>query len=511
MKRKIAHQFLLQYLIIFALSLLIMGLILLVLDFANHLLARDLAKNHYTAQDLLQDDYRNIDPAPVLASGGGVQVISSDYSVLMTAGINPLPEQPLTTESWTRFLTDSRRVGIPFSHSITYHEKAGYWLIVSFPTSFRIDLALVSNPDHASVDRPRVVGSLISILLLYLLLLSLTTFLYARLTAMTIVRPLRALIHGVRRLRSGDYTARVHLDLDNELGELQATFNTMAEQIETETGRRIKSEHQRKQLVLDISHDLKNPLASIQGYTELMQKQSSLDPDQQQQYLRIIQDNSQRANQLITGLFELSRLDSPEFKLDRQDMDVCEWLRTWLIPAIDRLDDAGYTYDLEIPDESIYAAWDPVQMSRVFANLLDNTLRYNQPGTHLTISLAKTDAAIPTATSLPGTADPPDRSGPMVNSDLPIHSSLSQAQHKDSYQVIQLVFADNGVGLPEELVETIFDPFVRSDSARNSQTGGTGLGLAIVRLIVEAHGGRIDLITAPDQGCRFIITMPGQS
>ena len=468
MKRKIAHQFLFQYLIIFALSILIMGVILLVLDFANHLLARDLAKNHFAAQDLLQDDYRDIDPAPILANGGGVQVVGSDYSLLMTAGINPLPDNPLTTESWTRFLTASRRVGVRFSHSIAYHEQSRYWLIVSFPTSFRIDLALVSNPDYASVDRPRVVGYLISILLLYLLLLSLTTFLYARLTALTIVRPLRALIHGVRRLRSGDYTARVNLDLDNELGELQATFNTMAEQIETETARRIKSEHQRKQLVLDISHDLKNPLASILGYTELLLKQSSLDPDQQQQYLRIIQDNSQRANQLITGLFELSRLDSPEFKLDRQDLDICEWLRTWLIPAIDRLDDAGYSYDLDIPDASIHAAWDPVQMSRVLANLLDNTLRYNQRGTHLTISLA------------------------------------------GNHQAIQLIFADNGVGLPEELVETIFDPFVRSDSARNSQTGGSGLGLAIVRLIVEAHGGRIDLVTSPDQGCRFIMTMPVQ-
>ena len=78
MKRKIAHQFLFQYLIIFALSILIMGVILLVLDFANHLLARDLAKNHFAAQDLLQDDYRDIDPAPVLASGGGVQVVGSD-------------------------------------------------------------------------------------------------------------------------------------------------------------------------------------------------------------------------------------------------------------------------------------------------------------------------------------------------------------------------------------------------------------------------------------------------
>jgi len=109
---------------------------------------------------------------------------------------------------------------------------------------------------------------------------------------------------------------------------------------------------------------------------------------------------------------------------------------------------------------------DAGQVNRVFQNLVANAAGYNPPGTHVYIGVKEDD------------------------------------------KEIVIIFKDNGVGIPAEIADDIFQPFVRADSARNSQTGGTGLGLAIVEKIITAHGGSIKLNTAENHGCEYIIRLP---
>ena len=269
MKSKLSNQFLINYLIAFVLSILAAFFALLLMSFASDVIAKTLVKNRYPASQIMRDDYREIDPGSVVQNGGGIQVINEEYEVVYSAGLDTLGTKHFTTQQFTEFLMQSKSLGIPWHYDILYNEQGKFWLVVTFPTSIRIDFKLVYNRDVLSKDMKNVSGALAAIIIFYLLVLAFFAAVFSKLTAVRITNPLRKLSEGTKRLREGDYSARVALNMKNEFAELQDTFNAMAERIEKETALRQKSEDDRRQLILDVSHDLKNPLASITGYAEL--------------------------------------------------------------------------------------------------------------------------------------------------------------------------------------------------------------------------------------------------
>ena len=463
MKHKIKNQFLANYAIMFVISTMIAAFAFLLLDFANSVISKTLIKNNYTAESLMQDDYTKIDITPVIDNGLGIQVVDRNYEVVFSAGLNNLKKNKLTPSEFTDFLTASKSKGIPYNYSIRYNSHEQFWLIVTSPTSIRIDLAIVYNRGAASKDMNNVVGIIVAVVLFYLILLVISTVIYSKITAINIINPLKKLCASARRLRDGDYSARVNLNLENEFGELQDAFNSMAHQIEQEISLRKQSEENRKRLVLDISHDLKNPLASIMGYSELCHDAQQLSKEDMNFYTKIILENSVKANNLITDLFELSKMESSEFMINKSRIDICEYLRVTMTTAISLFDKAGFTYNFRIPEEEIFAQIDKGKMDRVFQNLIQNAIQYNPKGTKIVVVLF---------------------------------------EEKDE---IVIIFKDNGIGMPAQIAKNIFQPFVRADSSRNSQTGGTGLGLAIVEKIVSAHGGNVSLKTEENCGCEFTI------
>ena len=450
----------------FFISLMIGLSAFLLSDFSSNLISKVLLKNHYTAASLMQDDYTKIDTKEVVENGGGIQVINSQYEIVFSKGLNTLGTGQLTPMVFTDFLMSSQSTGIPYSYSIEYNPNAHFWLVVTFPTSIRIDFSIVHNKDFISQDMKPVSGVIAAIILFYLLLLAASTVIYSKLTALSIINPLKKFCISARKLRDGDFSARVDSRFENEFGELREIFNAMAEKIEQEISLRKQLEHNHKRLVLDISHDLKNPLASIMGYAELCCLKKDLSEAEWAYYAKIIHENSIRANHLITSLFELSKLESSEFKLNKVKIDCCEYLRETMGTTIPLLEEAGFAYNMDIPEEEIYVMLDPLMMDRVFQNLTANTLIYNPAGTVITVTLLD-----------------------------------------DQNQVV-ILFKDDGIGMSKETAKEIFDPFVRVDRSRNSQTGGTGLGLAIVKKIIEAHHGTINLKADEHQGCAFYISLP---
>jgi len=438
----------------------------MLLDFSNHLISKNLVKNNYTAQSIMKDDINKIDTAPVVENGGGVQVINKDYKIILSQGLDTFNKDYLTISEFTDFLVSSKSKGIPYSYSIEYNANEEFWLIVTFPVSIRIDFAIVHNKDFTSVDKKNVIDIIVAIIMFYLILLAISTMIYSKLTSISIVNPLRKLYNTAKLLRDGDYSTRVNLNLKNEFGELEDIFNSMAQQIEKEISLRKQSEDNRKRLILDISHDLKNPLSSIMGYTELYLNNEDLTLEEGKSYIRIIHENSLRANSLINSLFELSKLESSDFVLAKTKIDICEYLREEMINAIPIFDEANFTYNFNIPEKEIFLMLDIEQMNRVFQNLITNTVQYNPDGTNVTVSLL------------------------------------------DQEDEIIVIFKDDGIGIPQEIAQDIFLPFVRVDLSRNSQTGGTGLGLSIVEKIIKAHDGEIRLITDKNLGCEFIIALP---
>ena len=434
------------------------------LSFASGLISGSLVKNRYPAGALIKEDYRQIDAAGVVEKGGGVQVIDKEYRVVYSSGLDTIGKDKLSAGEFTEFLTQSKNR--PYHYDILYQPEGEFWLIVTFPTSIRIDFELVHNKEAYSGDMINsglVIGA---VTLIYLSVLALFTFIYSRVTAAGITTPLKKLRDGTKLLREGDYSARVDLRLKNEFAELQDTFNDMAARIEHEISLRKKSEEDRKRLILDISHDLKNPMSSIQGYAELLMSGPDMSEQERNEYLEIINNNSKRANKLLTELFELSQMDSPDFSLKPVRADICEYLRQICGELVPQLEHAGFGYEFEIPEESIYSMLDTDRFGRIIQNLVNNAIRYNPQGTTVVVSLT--------------------------------------VQENQAF----IDISDDGIGIPPHLAQDIFKPFVRADDSRSSKTGGSGLGLSIAKRIAEEHGGDLALLPDVKKGSTFRLTIP---
>jgi signal transduction histidine kinase len=458
MTKKLSNQFLGNFWLIFLLTILATSLAFVLLSFASGLISDSLAKNRYSASSIIKEDYRQIDASEIVENGGGVQIIDKNYRVVYSSGIDTIGKDSLSVQEFTTLLSESGNK--PYHYDIVYQPEGEFWLIVTFPTSIRLDFKLVHNKEASRDDLMRAGGAIAFVALIYLLILALFSYIYSRVTATKITVPLKKLCDGTRLLREGDYSARVDLRLKNEFAELQNTFNDMAARIEQEIALRKKSEEDRRRLILDISHDLKNPLSSIQGYAERLCKKSE-SPE-----LNAIYNNSQRANNLLNELFELSKMDSPDYSFKPSKTDICETLRRICGDIVPQLENAHFEYDFEIPEESIYVMLDADHFSRIIQNLADNAVRYNPAGTTISVSLGV------------------------------------------EKETVVIDFSDDGVGIPEHLAQDIFKPFVRVDDSRNSETGGSGLGLSIAKKIAQLHGGDLALLQPGKKGSAFRITIP---
>ena len=343
------------------------GVAFVLLSLASGLISGSLAKNRYPASAIIQDDYRQIDSSAVVQNGGGVQVVDKEYRVVYSSGLDTIGKEQLTPEEFTAFLTESKSK--PYHYDILYHPEGGFWLIVTFPTSIRLDFSLIHNNKAAAGDFTRSVVVIAFVALIYLMVLALSALIYSRITAARITVPLKKLCDGTRLLREGDYSARVDLRLKNEFAELQSTFNDMAARIEHEISLRKKSEEDRRRLILDISHDLKNPMSGIQGYAELLMQKPDMTGQERGEYIKTILNNSKRANRLLTELFELSQMDSPEFSLKLEKTDICECLRQICGELVPQLEREGFEYKFDIPEEGIFVMLDTGRFSRIIQTL----------------------------------------------------------------------------------------------------------------------------------------------
>ncbi len=463
-RRKLSNQFLRNFLVIFFITILDTVLAFVLLSFASGLISGSLAKNQYPASAIIKEDYRQIDASAVVQSGGGIQVVDREYHVVYSRGLDTIGSEKLTVGEFTTFLMESKSKS--YHYDILYQPKGEFWLIVTFPTSIRLNFSLVQNKEASAGDLMRAGWVITFVVLSYLLILALFALIYSRITAAGITEPLRKLCDGTRLLREGDYSVRVDLHLKNEFAELQNTFNDMAARIGHEITLRKKSEEDRRRLILDISHDLKNPMSSIQGYAELLLKKAGMTEKECKEHLEVILNNSKRANRLLTELFELSQIESPEFSLKLVRTDVCEYIRQICGELVPQLEREGFKYEFDILEESVFVMLDTDRFNRIIQNLFNNAVRYNPQGTLVAVSL------------------------------------------KVQNNQVVIDFSDDGIGIPAHLVDNIFKPFVRADDSRNSKTGGSGLGLSIAKKIAEAHGGDLILCLNENKGSTFRITIP---
>ncbi len=293
---------------------------------------------------------------------------------------------------------------------------------------------------------------------------------FAKYTSNQILYPIKALVSGVQHIRDGDYDTHIAFNASNELNILKDEINHMSQTIKNETEKRTQLEENRKQLIRDLSHDIRTPLTNIMGYSEKLVSDDSFVSEDQRQSIEIIHQYGTSANYLINELFDLSKLELEDESFSLQEIDMSEWLRLKLIDYINEFERKAIDYDFKVPDKAICLPVNELNLNRLVDNLLLNAMNYNDRGFAMYIGFENLDA---------------------------------------SYV---LTIADDGIGIPDEIIDRIFEPMVRVEDSRNRNLGGTGLGLSIVKQIVEKHGWTIQLLAKEasyfEHGCTFVITMP---
>lgn len=263
-----------------------------------------------------------------------------------------------------------------------------------------------------------------------------------------IIGPLARLKDSARRIGEGDLGFSVEAGGDDELGEVAAAFETMRAKLAQALERQLAEEMARKELVAHVSHDLRTPIAVIRGHAEGLRDGVAATPQMRERYLGAILDRSRDLEALIDLLFDYSRLDL-EGAASRSE---CLALGPFLAELRDALEssfpEASITLDLDPSAQALrpVVMADPALVRRAMANLVENAVKH---GGRERIAIAW------------------------------------KVGRRDGF--VDLAVADNGEGLPEADIKSIFEPFFRGDKAR--ERGGSGLGLAIVRRIMETLGG----------------------
>jgi len=278
----------------------------------------------------------------------------------------------------------------------------------------------------------------------------------ARLFARGMTQPLRDMASAARMMETGDYSVRVQTKSRDEVGRLATAFNRMSGELEN-------LEKSRRDLVANVSHELKTPITAIRAHLENL-----LDGVEQPEpaTLEVMLAQVERLGRLVDQLLDLSRLESGEIPLRIEQLPL-QPLVDDLISEIDvALSGRGVRVDNHVPADLPALSVDRERVHQVLFNLVDNAVRFTPEGGHVTVSARRRNGSVEVAVS------------------------------------------DTGAGIPSEHLPRLFERFYRADPARARGDGGTGIGLAIARSVVEAHGGQIKAESEPGHGSVFTFDLP---
>jgi two-component system OmpR family sensor kinase len=256
----------------------------------------------------------------------------------------------------------------------------------------------------------------------------------------------------------------------DEIQQLTFTFKTMAERLESQMEKLRKADALRRQLVANVSHDLRTPLATLQGYIEtLLLKDDRLTDDERRNYLEIAIKHCDRLSKLVHELFELARLDSQETKLKPEPFNLSELVQDVVQKFQLAAEEKNIKISTNIGKELPFVKADIELIERVLENLIDNALRHSAADGSIRIVLTQ------------------DR------------------------EDIGVAVSDTGSGISQEELPFIFERFYQLDKSRHSRSGHAGLGLAISKRVLELHGKSIDVKSIPGSGTTFTFQLPSYS
>lgn len=302
-----------------------------------------------------------------------------------------------------------------------------------------------------------------TVIVLVLTHILLTTYMSRR-----IIRPLLELRKAARKVTEGDLDFRVEINSKDELGQLGSAFEAMRSRLQQSILVQQQYETNRKELITNISHDLKTPITAIKGYVDGILEGVANSPEKNEKYMRTIAAKAGEMDHLIDELFLYSKLDMQKLPFTFENVPILPFLNDWAEELAVELEKQGVELQIDMNGgDHIYVSVDRDSFKRVLSNIIQNSLKY---------------------------MDKPERR-------IIVRTRVEAGS-------FMLSIADNGPGIPAEAIEHIFERFYRAEQSRNTNTGGSGLGLAIAKQIIVEHGGAVYADCNEDEGTVIRIVLP---
>ncbi len=287
------------------------------------------------------------------------------------------------------------------------------------------------------------------------------------LLAKTMVTPIQNLTKAAEKVAAGDFSESVENESRDEIGVLTRTFNDMAGQLETNIEVLKNTEQMRKEFVANVSHELRTPVTSIRSYAEtLCDAAGSMDPETERHFLEVIVGESDRMTKIVQDLLTLSRFDAGSIAFDFQYFSFEKSVRDVYDAQLLDAQKRHHNFTLDFHGTLPEIRGDRQRIEQVLINMLSNAIKYTPEGGRIRMSAGFAEDGV------------------------------------------WCSVRDNGIGIPKEDVDHIFERFYRVDKARSRESGGTGLGLSIAHEIVERHDGKMEVQSHKGKGTTITVTLP---
>jgi two-component system phosphate regulon sensor histidine kinase PhoR len=282
----------------------------------------------------------------------------------------------------------------------------------------------------------------------------------------SITLPIRQVKETARQIAKGDFGRRVRIKSKGELGELAESLNTMADELQQKMENLKQLDRVRTDFVANVSHELKTPLTLIKGYIETLQNKAFNDREKSDKFISIIKEHSDRLGYMIDDLLSLSELEQSKDCVNKTKLDLKEVIDEISLGFGQALAEKQQSLTVSTQGDDFSIQADRNKIEQVFVNLIDNSIKYTKKSGRIEILLC------------------------------------------EQGQTVCVTVRDNGIGIPREHRDRVFERFYRVDKARSRELGGTGLGLSIVKHIVLAHNGKIAIESEPNKGTKVSVTFP---
>lgn len=293
-----------------------------------------------------------------------------------------------------------------------------------------------------------------------ILIIALVSTIFTLVMSRAILNPLKSLKNSTDKIKNGELDFKVQIDSKDEIGDLCYAFDSMREKLKESLDVQNQYESNRKELISNISHDLKTPITSIKGYVEGIRDGIADNPEKMKRYIETIHNKAVSMDKLIDELFLYSKLDLNKVPFNFEAVDIEAYMQDIVEELQFELEkkyiEISFQYNYS---KKILVKMDREKINRVINNIIGNSVKYM------------------------------DRNSGKIDIDL-----------SGDEESVVLTIKDNGKGISRDAIPLVFNRFYREDSARTSKNGGSGLGLAICEKIIKEHGGEIWLESERNKG-----------